>query len=277
MPGSAPDGRHPERQRAASRRRSGQLPWENPRAESQWWFAPSRPPRVVDEAPDASAATDQQSPTGGHAVVVDVPLARPSEQGRPQMARGASNGGSPWGEALAQVRRRGLGGMGTRGVIVRWVVRVAVVVVASTVVAVVVRGPGGLTRGGPPGRSVAVVTRSPASGATATSSPTQAELDGVITITNLDPKAPFEGDVHVEARTGGYTCRNAPLPQSTWHVQLDPGATLAVPCEIPVSSPPALAVHTFRRAVPSADGSGLALVDNPAPFMGVTFTPTPAG
>jgi hypothetical protein len=43
---------------------------------------------------------------------------------------------------------------------------------------------------------------------------------------------------------------------------------------IPATAPPSLPAHTFRRAVPSADSSGLTLVDNTQPFNGSVFIPT---
>jgi hypothetical protein len=105
--------------------------------------------------------------------------------------------------------------------------------------------------------------------------PRQTELDGVITITNLDSQSPYESDVQIMAHDGAWYCRNAPLAGSTWHVQLGPGQSISIPCVIPVSTPSSLPPHTFRQAVPSADGTGLALVDNPAPFQGTSFVPTP--
>ncbi len=110
---------------------------------------------------------------------------------------------------------------------------------------------------------------------TSTPLPAQTELDGVITVANLDPQAPYDGDIQVIADNGAWYCRNAPLPNSTWHVHLDGGATTTMACVIPVSSPSTIAPHTFRKAVPSSDGSGLALVDNPSAFQRSSFIPTP--
>jgi hypothetical protein len=111
---------------------------------------------------------------------------------------------------------------------------------------------------------------------TSTPLPAQTELDGVITVTNLDPQAPYDGDIQVLAHGGAWYCRNAPLPDSMWHVHLDGGASITLPCIIPVSSPSTIAPHTFRKAVPSTDGTGLALVDNPAAFQRSTYVPARA-
>jgi hypothetical protein len=110
---------------------------------------------------------------------------------------------------------------------------------------------------------------------TATPTPAQTELDGVITIENLDQEVPFAGNVQIRSNDGHYACRNAPLPNSTWYIQLEPGASTSVPCIVPASSPASLSPHTFRRAVTGAGDQGLALVDNPAPFLGTSFVPTP--
>jgi hypothetical protein len=126
------------------------------------------------------------------------------------------------------------------------------------------------------GPSVATKTTGhPAPTATPTPTPAQTELDGVITIENLDQEVPFAGNVQIRSNDGRYTCRNSPLPNSTWYIQLEPGATTSVPCIIPLASPASLPPHTFRRAVTGAGGQGLALVDNPAPFLGTSFVPTP--
>jgi hypothetical protein len=275
-----PDGQRPERERAAPGRRDELPPWQNPGAKSQWWFAPTRPPRVVDEAPNGDSAADGQPQASARGPVVDATSATRRPQGGAGQAGAGSAGGSPLARALAWLRRAGVSGPSTRRIVLGWGLRVAVVVVAVSVLAVAAQGLGRLGRlahSGQPGKGAVAATHVPTHVSSPTPTPAQTELDGVITFTNLDPHAPFEGDVHVVARTGGYACRNAPLPPSTWHVQLDPGASLAVPCEIPVSSPPTLAAHTFRQVVTSADGSDLALVDNPAPFTGVVFVPTPGG
>jgi hypothetical protein len=232
---------------------------------------------VVDEAPNGDPAAAGQAQASARSPVVDASPAARRPQGGAGQAGAGSAGGSPLAQALAWVRRAGVSGPGTRRVVVGWVVRVAVVVVAVSVLAVAAQGLGRLAHSGQPSKAAVAATHVLTHVSSPTPTPSQTELDGVITFTNLDPHAPFEGDVHVVARTGGYECRNAPLPHSTWHVQLDPGASLAVPCEIPVSSPPTLAAHTFRQVVTSADGSDLALVDNPAPFTGVVFVPTPGG
>jgi hypothetical protein len=100
--------------------------------------------------------------------------------------------------------------------------------------------------------------------------PTQTELDGVITIENLDQNNPFDGDVSVTADNGLYICRNAPLPESQWHIVLSPGASTQVPCVIPLSSPSTLPIHTFTQVETGTDGQGRVLVDNLTPFQGTS-------
>jgi hypothetical protein len=107
-----------------------------------------------------------------------------------------------------------------------------------------------------------------------TATPTQTELDGVITIENLDDQNPFVGDVSVTADNGHYYCRNAPEPHSTWHVVLAAGATTDVPCVIPLSSPPTLPAHTFTAVESGSNGQGRVLVDNLTPFTGTAYYPT---
>src|SRR5262249_17033922 len=62
----------------------------------------------------------------------------------------------------------------------------------------------------------------------------------------------------------------------SWHVQLAGGQTISLPCIVPASTPSFLPPHTFRKAIPDAAGTGLALVDNPDSFRGVAFVPTPS-
>jgi hypothetical protein len=100
-----------------------------------------------------------------------------------------------------------------------------------------------------------------------TATPQQTELDGVITIQNLDGQNAFAGDIQITADNGHYFCRNAPEPKSTWHIILDPGQTTSVPCAVPVSTPSNLPAHTFTAVVTGTNGMGRALVDNPAPFL----------
>ncbi len=103
-----------------------------------------------------------------------------------------------------------------------------------------------------------------------TPTPTQTELDGVITMENLDANNPFVGDVTV--RAGSYFCRNAPEPNSTWHIILAGGATTQVPCVIPVHSPSSLPAHTFTMVETGLNGQGRVLVDNLTPFTGTAST-----
>lgn len=107
-----------------------------------------------------------------------------------------------------------------------------------------------------------------------TATPTQTELDGVITIENLDNQNPFAGDVSVTADNGRFYCRNAPEPHSTWHIVLAAGATTEVPCVIPLSSPPTLPAHTFTAVESGANGQGRVLVDNLTSFTGTAYDPT---
>jgi hypothetical protein len=107
-----------------------------------------------------------------------------------------------------------------------------------------------------------------------TATPTQTELDGVITIENLDNQNPFAGDVSVTADNGHFYCRNAPEPHSTWHIVLAAGATTEVPCVIPLSSPPTLPAHTFTAVESGSNGQGRVLVDNLTLFTGTAYYPT---
>jgi hypothetical protein len=114
---------------------------------------------------------------------------------------------------------------------------------------------------------------SPSIRPTSTPTPAQTELDGVVTIQNLDTQVPFQGTIQLISDDGKYACRNSPQPNSTWTIQLDAGATIAIPCIILASRPSSLPPHTFRRAVSGAGGQGLALMDNLEPFVGSAILP----
>ncbi|HEY1387215.1 MAG TPA: hypothetical protein VGF38_01625 [Ktedonobacterales bacterium] len=253
----------------SSRRRQGKLPWMDPDAPRAWWSAPVRRARVVEHPPDP-AYTPQNTPAREQRARVDAIIDAVPELEAPHAESFFATFVSAAREWLHELDvRRSLGDM---------LLRVALVVAAVGVLAFLVNLIAGLPWGGRP-ESVSQQTTSvhPTATHLPTATPTtpkQTELDGVIVITNLDPQSPFEGDVQVMAHDGAWYCRNAPLARSTWHVKLGPGASLSVPCVIPVAAPSSLPAHTFRRAVPSADGSGLALVDNPQPFQGSVFLPT---
>jgi hypothetical protein len=253
----------------SSRRRQGKLPWLDPNAPRAWWSAPGGPrrARVIEHPPNTPP---QNAPEREQRAPVDAIVdAVPELEAAPEESSFA---------AFVAAAREWLREPGVRRSLGDMLLRVALVVVAVGMLAFLVNLIAGLPWGGRP-RSVGQRTTSvqPTATRLPTATPTipkQTELDGVIVITNLDPQSPFEGDVQVMAHDGAWYCRNAPLAQSTWHIKLGPGANLSVPCVIPVAAPSSLPAHTFRRAVPSADGNGLALVDNPQPFQGTVFVPT---
>ncbi len=239
----------------------------DPDAPHAWWSAPVRQARVIEHPPDMLPrnAPEREQRARAEAIVDAAPDLE------------AAQDESPFAAFVAAVRKW-LQEPGVRHSVGEMLLRVALVVVVVGVIAFLVN----LIAGFPGGRHVGsvgqqTVSVQPTATHPPTSTPTvpkQTELDGVIVITNLDPQSPYEGDVQVMAHDGAWYCRNAPLARSTWHVTLGPGASLSLPCVIPLATPSSLPAHTFRRAVPSADGSGLALVDNPQPFEGSVFVPT---
>ena len=265
---------------AARRRRAAQPPpWLAPDAPSQWWSAAppaDRPPRDHGRSwPGDTAYVDGDAESPAHASSPRIVPATPST--------------SIWAALLAwlrgvwRMRQRVAWGAALRRAAASGLVKLFILLLCAWLVVNVgqallrVVAPGGLHFGAAPA-ATAPARPSPTHAHTPLPTPTpltQTELDGVITITNLDAQNPFEGDVQVLAHDGAWSCRNAPLPKSAWHVRLDPGVTLSFPCIIPVASPASLPAHTFRKTVSTPDGQGLALVDNPAPFAGVLFIPTP--
>ncbi len=230
------------RRSSPRQRRRADPPWVAPDAPSTWWSAPTRPPRVVDAASASAVRPRPAPPSALPAPAPTQPPQRPDHDASPLAAAETwMRGGGPqravrgiWGKALA-------------------------LVALLVVVALAFQAFSWLQGRAKP---------------TPTPLPVQTELDGVITVTNLDPQAPYDGDIQVIADNGAWYCRNAPLPDSTWHVHLNGGATTTMACVIPVSSPSTIAPHTFRKAVPSTNGTGLALVDNPSAFQRSSFIPT---
>ena len=267
------------RRGGASRRRGGLPPWLIPDAPRQWWSAPARQPRVriVDHAPSPAPDTDldparRVSPPALPQAPAPPPMlderrpAIPAPRRPPPLPPQSPpppDDDKP--SVLIQVRRW-LRGERARQLASSTLARLAALCLLLVGLALVGQ----------------VVTRLPwlhsagSPHAPVTTAPMQTELDGVITLTNLDPQVPFEGDISVTAHDGAWYCRNAPLPHSTWHVQLAGGQTISLACIVPASTPSFLPPHTFRRAVPDAAGTGLALVDNPDSFRGVALLPTAA-
>jgi len=248
----------------SARRRRGLPPWLDPGAPSAWWSAPARRARVVDQAPHRPLPGTAEPPEPPH-VDADPPRPRPNVTTEPESFGALLRSWAADPELRRWLRNAAL--------------RLAVVVLLVGGVALLAQqirplpwdsGPSAANNAG----HVPVATHVPSPTPTPTV-PKQTELDGVITITNLDSQSPYEADVQIEAHGGAWYCRNAPIAKSTWHVQLAPGQSISIPCVIPVSTPSSLPAHTFRQAVPSTDGTGLALVDNPAPFQGTSFVPTP--
>lgn len=243
-------------------RRAGGLPWHASDAPHRWW-SPTPATRVVE--------------SGKTPPIVELD----TTDSDPRVARD----GSDWAEALDAARGwlRGQTRSGWRATLRRVVTSAPVALcLLVLVVWLVVQGGSALrwwvmslsTQGVETSHRATPISSPAAPAATATL-PTQTELDGVIIFENLDTESPVSGDVSVTAANGTLLCRNAPRPNSTWFVQLDPGGKTAVPCIIPISSPATLPPHTFRKVVSGSGGTGLLLVDNPYPFQGALFLPTP--
>lgn len=277
------DERDP-RAAAARRGRAAQPPpWLAPDAPSQWWSAapPADRPRRAHERSWPGAADYVDGDVDGD-VENDAPAPPPRiVPATPPTSTWAAL--IAWLRAVWRQRQRVAWGAALRRAAASGLVKLFILLLCAWLVVNVGQtllrmvAPGGLHFGAAPA-ATAPARPSPTRAHTPLPTPTplaQTELDGVITITNLDGQNPFEGDVQVLARDGAWFCRNAPLPKSTWHVRLEPGAALAIPCIIPAASPASLPAHTFRKTVSTPDGQGLALVDNPAPFAGALFIPTP--
>ncbi len=250
----------------SARRRRGLPPWLDPDAPSAWWSAPARRPRVVDQAP-YPPSQDTGDPSEPPHIDADPPRQKPAQKPAPP----------PPADSFGDVLRDWARNPEVRNWLRTAAIRLGIIVLLVGGVALLAQTIKPLPWDNSSGNNtnnVPVATHTPLPTPTPTI-PKQTELDGVITITNLDSQSPYEGNVQIMAHDGAWYCRNAPLAKSTWHVQLAPGQSISFPCVIPVSTPSSLPPHTFRQAVPSTDGTGLALVDNPAPFQGTSFVPTP--
>lgn len=223
------------------------------------WWSPQNPHRTAQRPPPASRIVDQAPPVGAP---------RPRAASSAARWQQSADNGSPPAGILRRIRSSPVGDFASK------LLALAIFCLAIGLVITGVRAFGHFGSGNHTARSLSPTAT--ASLPTATPSPpAQTELDGVITVQNLDDAVPFEGDVQVISADSTLLCRNAPEPKSTWHIHLTPAGVTSLPCIIAVASPSSLAPHTFRRAVAGAGGQGLVLVDNPAPFTGTTFVPTP--
>ena len=244
---------------------AGEHAGPEPQITSGGWWSPAHPPaprarRIVEETPNAPQRALMRRTAGA-----------PPRRGAPPISAGQADARPWWRRLWASLVVDYLQGLVTIAVVAGLIV---LIFNAPALLHALDTMPHGGVSPAIHGTRV-TPTASPLPTATPTL-PAQTELDGVVVITNLDSSVPFEGDVKILSTDGQYLCRNSPQPGSTWHVQLAPSGSLSLPCIIPATTPASLAPHTFRHTVTGAGGQGLALLDNPAPFSGTAFVPTPS-